>query len=388
MTSLDKENVAPAHDKRKPSSCVFVASLRASLSDDALCRSVTAHFLPYGALLSVKVLRDSSNRPYAFVQYSNDAACRRAIEAAHDSVLEGRRIRCEAAKVNRTLFLSAPVPVTAADVRRLAAAYGDTELITASDINGNILVEANAGASFCWFVKFSYRDDAINAFASLSEEGKFHVEWTQNIDDNYSMDTYLDKRLVYVGQLNPAATKHDIYTHFAAHGEIDDVDLVQGASSVFAFVRYKTVAAAALAVSRDNHAMFMDTTIHVRYRQLRAPSTARVIYPNRVPMALAPSPLSYRTPGPTLRKPPAPLRPKPNSHVSDDGFTVVGRRRGAAAMLQGTQLRDYRRAVGTPRADGERGVQISDAEDVRPFVPLPSAASSNATRYFFIPGAK
>ena len=69
------------------------------MSDDALCVSVTDHFKQWGTLATVKVLRDTCNRPYAFVQYTTDSDSKLAIEKGHNSVLDGRNIS-EAAKVN------------------------------------------------------------------------------------------------------------------------------------------------------------------------------------------------------------------------------------------------------------------------------------------------
>ena len=40
-----------------------------------------------GTLATVKVLRDTCNRPYAFVQYTTDSDSKLAIEKGHNSVL-------------------------------------------------------------------------------------------------------------------------------------------------------------------------------------------------------------------------------------------------------------------------------------------------------------
>lgn len=71
----------------RPSACVFVASLCSTLSDDELSISVTNHFQQWGSLATVKVLRDTCNRPYAFVQYTTDEQSKLAIEKGHNSVL-------------------------------------------------------------------------------------------------------------------------------------------------------------------------------------------------------------------------------------------------------------------------------------------------------------
>lgn len=298
----DKENIHPiapkttASSKVKPSSCVFVASLRASESDDNLCRSVTAHFSKFGSLISVKVLRDPANRPYAFVQYSNDEDCRSAIELGHNSILSGRRLRCEAAKVNRTLFLAAPNPMSLSEVEKKMSEFGETELIVASSGNGQVISDllSVAVSNLNWFVKYCYRDDAIRAFASITEDEEFSVEWAKNIDDTSSDAPKIDKLSIYVGQLASNVTESDLRNHFSANGEIEEVLIKAKPSSAFAFISFRLEEAAASAVARENHSMFMNRTIHVQYKEVTSRNITRVILSPRTPIALAPPPINVR----------------------------------------------------------------------------------------------
>jgi hypothetical protein len=76
-----------------PRACLFVASyfdifkvfiftlirLASSRTDDQLTESVTKHFRRYGPLVSVKVLKDWANRPYAFVQFEHLEDAKRAM---------------------------------------------------------------------------------------------------------------------------------------------------------------------------------------------------------------------------------------------------------------------------------------------------------------------
>jgi hypothetical protein len=55
--------------KGEPEACLFVASLNAQRSDEQLTESVTRHFIKWGSLMGVKVMKDWMNRPYAFVQF-------------------------------------------------------------------------------------------------------------------------------------------------------------------------------------------------------------------------------------------------------------------------------------------------------------------------------
>ena len=75
-STTEKENQDPQSsedsERGRPSACVFVASLCSTTADDDLCVSVTNLFEKWGKITRVKVLRDTRNRPYAFVQYTND----------------------------------------------------------------------------------------------------------------------------------------------------------------------------------------------------------------------------------------------------------------------------------------------------------------------------
>jgi hypothetical protein len=106
--ALDFSQLEPRQftQKSDPNACLFVASLSSSRTEEQLHASVTRHFEPYGPLLHVKVLSDWANRPYAFVQFEKSVDADRALIEAHNSILDGRRIRIERAKVNRTLFLA------------------------------------------------------------------------------------------------------------------------------------------------------------------------------------------------------------------------------------------------------------------------------------------
>lgn len=296
----DKENVNPSTPKTqtktkgKPSACVFVASLRASKTDDELCRSVTKLFGDFGELVSVKVLRDPSNRPYAFAQYSNDEDCKNAIELGHGAELEGRKLRCEAAKVNRTLFVSVSPPLSLQTLKESVGKFGEIELLFGSTSEGEVIHVPHNGTSLSWFVKFSYRDDAIRAFASLSDDTQFHVEWAQNIDDINAYNSNIDRASIYIGLLGPNVTEKEITGHFSIHGEIEEVSVINRLSSSFAFVTYSTEEAAASAVERDNHSMFMDKTIHVQYKEIARKNPHKLIMSPRLPVALAPPPINLR----------------------------------------------------------------------------------------------
>jgi len=314
----NKENFDPSQKDSKiksnqplvrgrPSSCVFVASLCSSRSDDELCVSVTKHFAQWGKLSTVKVLRDPANRPYAFVQYTNDKDSKTAISKGHNSVLNGRNLRCEAAKVNRTLFISSKFLKTEKAFKDALEEFGEIEQLIPSDEFGN--VKSNKPiikSSKHWFCKYVYRDDAIRAFANLSENNLFNIEWAQNIE-TFSSKNYntnhntskqeenklkFDKFSVFVGQLNSSVTEDELINRFNRHGKIEEVTIIKKTSNTFGFVKYKEEASAASAVERENHSMFKDRTMHVQYRELH--SNTLKYSPKAQGIALAPPPINLK----------------------------------------------------------------------------------------------
>lgn len=324
ITSSSSSAAAPVTNstnnfRGRPSSCVFVASLAASLSDDELCISVTESFKQYGQLARVKVLRDPANRPYAFVQYTNDKDAKRALKMAQGSVLNGRTLRCESARVNRTLFVTHNSSTPFKEVAEICENFGELEqLVPSKDQNQYARRYSYPAANgFSWFVQFAYRDDAIRAFANLRSDPNWDVDWVQNIDvpkyfnllskrkskegsinnnddesdDDESDDdvdddggynsgnerdledqersndhVVIDKKSIFIGQLDPSVTKEKLIDRFSAHGKIADINLISKATNVFSFIRFETEEAAAAALERENHAIFLNKTMHVQYK--------------------------------------------------------------------------------------------------------------------------
>jgi RNA recognition motif-containing protein len=267
----------------RPSACVFVASLSSSKLDEDLSISVTRQFAKWGSLSTVKVLRDTSNRPYAFVQYTNELDCIRAIREGHNTILHGRKIRCEAAKVNRTIFVSALNNITEAVMSRRLGSFGEIEQLVATNHTGDLFfTKIKAKGSKSWFCKFAYRDDAIGAFASLTEEDTFKVEWAQNIEaedvrhgrheNSYEsgdiVKVKFDKFSVFIGQLIDAITEEELHVHFSFHGTIENIDLIRKPKGTFAFIFYTEEVSAARAVERENHSILRGKAMHVQYREV------------------------------------------------------------------------------------------------------------------------
>lgn len=253
---------------------LFFYSLAASLTDDELSLSVTKHFQQWGELALVKVLRDPANRPYAFVQYTNDQDANKALKEGQHSILDGRAIRCEKAKVNRTLYIATGdgKDISLRELKESLYQFGEIEEM----IGNNDSSYRKSNLNKAWFCKFAYRDDAIRAYANLRLSPDWIVEWAQNIEqgDSFeksnesSSEIVIDKYSVFIGQLDDKVTKEKLHERFSRHGKINEVTLVLRPGNNFAFIKFETEKAAAAAVERENHAIFLDKTMHVQYREL------------------------------------------------------------------------------------------------------------------------
>ncbi|EEB06861.1 RNA-binding protein M [Schizosaccharomyces japonicus yFS275] len=174
-SSVSGKNFSHAHDGSKhgrergrPIACLFVASLNSARSEQELATAVENHFKRWGPLLHVKVLKDWLQRPYSFVQFQNQEDASRALAEAHNTLLDGRYIRVEQARMNRTIWIAHPtIQPKLQDVRSLLQPFGELEELTATIDRPGFLA------------RFAYRDDAISAFSSL-RHSVWSVEWAQN----------------------------------------------------------------------------------------------------------------------------------------------------------------------------------------------------------------
>ncbi|KAI9098290.1 hypothetical protein DFS34DRAFT_620357 [Phlyctochytrium arcticum] len=275
-------NVEPV--KGLPQACLFVASLSSSKTDAQLHDSVTTHFEQWGTLLYVKVLKDWLARPYAFVQYKNVDDSKRALLEAHNTVVDGRHIRVEQARVNRTLFIAkfnksiGPSQETSdlnvtGYLRQILERYGPVEDLT-------ILQNYHTGRSKgCGFVKYCYREDAIRSYLGLRANYKWVAEWAANLDRG---NVDVDKHSIFVGQLNQqVVTSEMLQQRYGQYGAVHSLQLINrypsGPSSrpAFAFIEFHKESDANQAVMEENGKTWLDRTIRVQFKERNDPASSR-----------------------------------------------------------------------------------------------------------------
>ncbi|EXX70420.1 Rim4p [Rhizophagus irregularis DAOM 197198w] len=268
------ENAEPQNNAKRglPAGCLFVASLPSTKSDGDLQKSVWNHFSRWGILLNVKVLKDWLFRPYSFVQFENVCDAKKALVEAHNTVIEGRHIRVEQARVNRTLFIGRlNRTMNEEDIRKLLEPYGAAEDIY-------LLRTYSTGRSRgCAFVKFCYRDDAIRAYMNLRQHtSNYVIEWAANLEKAVPGPEDIDKKSIFVGQLNQAeVTKESLAEKFGRYGRIKEIQYVArkflrasgSPRSAFAFIYYDDEEAPRKAIEAENNTKYFDRTIRVQYRE-------------------------------------------------------------------------------------------------------------------------
>ncbi|MDP2436324.1 MAG: hypothetical protein Q8P67_11310, partial [archaeon] len=170
-------------------------------------------FSPFGQILKIKLLKDSRTaRAYAFVQYIDPLHAEQAISQSNGKILDGRNIRVEKAKVQRTLFIAKlPRTMEEDELREHVQSYGQLENIT---IIKNRQSQKSKG---CGFVKYAYREDALEAFEALkTNQRRWIVEWATSTNDADASPS--DLHSIFIGGLPLGVAKEEIEQRFSAHG--------------------------------------------------------------------------------------------------------------------------------------------------------------------------
>ena len=146
-----------------PDACIFVASLNAYRSVQFLQQSVHSCFSKYGNLVSVKVFKDERSRPYAFVQFVNTNDAVNVLKCA--IILDGRQVRIEPAKVNRTLIMQSHTDT----LQNILVGFEIEDIHHIS----NVYTNSHRGYSL---VKFKYREDAQTCLSQL-KHSMWQADW-------------------------------------------------------------------------------------------------------------------------------------------------------------------------------------------------------------------
>lgn len=156
-----------------------------------------------------------------FYNFQESASADAALQAEELHQVDGRRLRVERAKVNRTLFVAKfSLALLPAELRKLAESFGEVESVT---IIKHHVTNKSKG---CGFIKYKYREDAADAFTGLKAKNKkWVVEWATSANDPELLG--VAKNLVYVGGLPfDRVTEALLREHFSVYGSIEEVSII------------------------------------------------------------------------------------------------------------------------------------------------------------------
>ncbi|KAK9486552.1 hypothetical protein V1527DRAFT_495815 [Lipomyces starkeyi] len=218
MTNVD------AIDRSHPSACLFVASLSSAHTLESLRIAVMNVFAKWNPL-DVTAHRDSSDRPYAFVQLRSYEDARDALRECRGALIFDRPIRCEHARVNRALFLaSASRHLLRRDAENIFKKFGQLEFLISATI------QYGRGNVRGWCAKFEYREDAIEAYFNLKPNEDCIIFYVQNPDPR--IPTSMDNPSIFIRNLDSKrVTTELLQSRFATYGRIIDIELLNRSSS-------------------------------------------------------------------------------------------------------------------------------------------------------------
>ncbi|KAK9432257.1 hypothetical protein V1505DRAFT_398685 [Lipomyces doorenjongii] len=211
-------------DRSHPSACLFVASLSSAHTLESLRIAVMNVFAKWNPL-DVTAHRDSSDRPYAFVQLRSYEDARDALRECRGALIFDRPIRCEHARVNRALFLaSASRHLLRRDAENIFKKFGQLEFLISATI------QYGRGNVRGWCAKFEYREDAIEAYFNLKPNEDCIIFYVQNPDPR--IPTSMDNPSIFIRNLDAKrVTTELLQSRFAKYGRIIDIELLNRSSS-------------------------------------------------------------------------------------------------------------------------------------------------------------
>lgn len=110
----------------------------------------------------INVLKDGHNRPYSFTQFDTVEDARYAIRRCHGHTLYKRPLRCEWARVNRSIFISPKVEISEEETKAFIGKFGEIEdFVEAKETDLPNVHEFEPNE---WIVKFAQREDGVRAY--------------------------------------------------------------------------------------------------------------------------------------------------------------------------------------------------------------------------------
>ncbi|KIW25930.1 uncharacterized protein PV07_09064 [Cladophialophora immunda] len=279
-----------------PTALIFVANLSKYRSEDQLEVACHQTFDTYGPN-HVKIRRDRNQHPFAFIQYHKDEDATAAVSGAYGLIIDGRKIRIEQAKAERSVILSKTdgTMITEAETRGILERYGPLELVAPT----NMANRRHGGSGYGMYVKFAFYLDCRDAlklfqnhttgyqlYMAPSLEPRFRVgaDGATVIGGFANPRSIIDQKSIYVGNLPEGTTRAHLEELFAEFGEIVQVNVIKktyenDAVNIFAFIEFATSHAADRAASAERFLHGLKLRVEQKEYSARRPS-GRLMAPN------------------------------------------------------------------------------------------------------------
>ncbi|POS83092.1 hypothetical protein EPUL_004372 [Erysiphe pulchra] len=224
VTSQDAQAIYP------PSSCVFVANLLQSESDESLEVAVLEVFREFGTVF-VKIRRDVKHMPFAFCQYTNDESAERAIKDGRGRLINGRPCRCEKAKAHRLFFFERKygTKITPDEVEHLLRDFG--RLTECRPITHLEMATNNLGEGVV--VNFDLFESGKNACQLISPCSSPSDRNQSDPTRRAYLDTYeIDRRSIFIGNLPTDIGELEVKEIFSKYGDIVNISVHKNESTI------------------------------------------------------------------------------------------------------------------------------------------------------------
>ncbi|KAF8849702.1 hypothetical protein BDZ45DRAFT_718148 [Acephala macrosclerotiorum] len=329
-----------------PSSCVFVANLLQSETDEALEVAVTQVFREYGTVW-VKIRRDSKHMPFAFCQYSNDQDAARAIKEGRGRTIKGRPCRCEKAKAHRLFFFERKYgpAVTPGEVNELLRVFGRINYCRlATDVER---ATHNLGEGVV--VHFEMYDEGQLAHQAYRNHDEYKMQSLANmgttspsrgrvsdredpVGRHYLEEYDIERRSIYVGNLPTDAENEELKGLFFQFGNIIKVTLHKIESRFdpakfrcFAFVEFESQPSVTLVLGENyaNGFTLRGTTLRVAQKDTHAAAARSQRRRSEFGAQTPVGPYQSPAPQPTAPQPTAPQHVSPVVCISQSGLVTL-----------------------------------------------------------------
>lgn len=249
---------------------LFVGNLDNTKPNVDLQVMVFNHFAQFGQVSSVRVSKDTCNRPYALVHFSQPGVTDVILGQIDGPIsnqtaltLNGRHLRIEKSRSNCTLFIKhIPAEMTEKQVYSI--------LVLAGPLVGfNMLTPALTGSSCSTaLAAFSSRSSALAAANQLKQYTEWELSIKQEIIPNKEDD--FSNNSIYIAKLNYGlVTPSLLRSRFSNYGPVDQIllNIYPFQKIATAYVKFVSEGSCHWAVQKEHDAAWLGSIIRVEIKK-------------------------------------------------------------------------------------------------------------------------